>query len=272
MKRFLLTSFILSLLIFPQLVLAQNITIGGLEISIALLTLVIFSLIIVFLAVGIKFPKARGLPIGMILFALFLLLVFLLPQLSGVEFQIPSNWQQFELPGIVVDIFKILGLPGDWLWMPAFIYLVLIPFVTIFILVYAFLKEINLFPATPNISRVLSFLITFLTIPFGLFAKLINVLFAVFVGLYAVILFSAMFILSAFFMAFKRTAVSYGAAVEAKREAQLKKLYDDIAKINERLANPDISAEERLRLTEERKKKARAIQSLGGTVSPEWTQ
>jgi coenzyme F420-reducing hydrogenase delta subunit len=73
-------------------------------------------------------------------------------------------------------------------------------------------------------------------------------------------------------MAFKRTAVSYGAAVEAKREAQLKKLYDDIAKINERLANPDISAEERLRLTEERKKKARAIQSLGGTVSPEWTQ
>lgn len=234
MKKFLLTVFTFILLL-PQLALAQEINIGGFEISIALLTIIIFVLIILFLFIGIKGPKI-GLPIGMILFALFLLIVFLFPSFSGITFNVPSDWRRFELPEIVVTIFEILGISRDWLWLPAFIYLVLIPFAVIFILVYAFLKELRLFPASPNLARTIAFLVTFLTIPFGLFAKFINVMFAVFLGFYAVLLFVAMFILSAFFLAYRGVSVAYG-RVEIVRTItdELRRINSEIAKLERAL-------------------------------------
>ncbi len=221
--------FILSLLtIFPQVVLAQGITIAGFEIPFSILVVLVFSLIIIFLFLGTKFPGKF--PFGMVVFALFVIVFFLLPFFVSFEFVVPSSWQSFPLPEIFVTIFSILGVPRDWIVMPAFLYLFLIPFAVIFLIVYAFLKELNLFPTSKNISRTLAFLVTFLTIPLGLFAKFIGFVFAVFVGLYAIVLFIVMFIASAFFL-------SYGGALRAFGKTEIvRTITSELSDINREIA------------------------------------
>jgi len=229
MKKLALLFFTLALLLIPQIAFAQTVTIGGIEISIAVLTLIIFALIVIFMFVGVKFGGTKF-PIGIILFALFIVLIFFLPWLTGVAFEVPSDWQVYPFPQIVIDVLSIIGFPSLWLYMPAFLYLILIPFSVIFIIVYAFLKEMNIFPTSKNIPRTLAFLITFLTVPFGFFAKFITVIFAVFIGLYAVGLFAAMFILGAFFMA-------YGGVRRKYSEADLVRSIDsDINDLNRQIA------------------------------------
>ena len=108
------------------------------------------------------------------------------------EYQLPSNFKQKPIRGIFSDILLFLGIPGDWLFVPAIIYLFFVPFIGIFVIVYGFLGEMRIFPANPRINIVLALVFAFATIPIGAFVKLVSLMFSV-LGIYSVGAFGLLF-------------------------------------------------------------------------------
>jgi hypothetical protein len=92
-----------------------------------------------------------------------------------------------------------------------------LPFAAIYTLVWAFLQSLGIFAnVSSSVNRILAFIIAFLTIPFGLFAKFVWILF-VFMGGWSVVIFAATFIVGIFFR---------GATVARKEYTEYKKLVD----------------------------------------------
>ncbi|MEM7821697.1 MAG: hypothetical protein QXX38_02705 [Candidatus Aenigmatarchaeota archaeon] len=164
---------------------------------------VIFILIfiLILLAVGGVLPKPKGrVSGGLILFLILVVLLFIIPQF--VEFpqylQIPESFKYRELPEPAKDALQFIGLPREWGYVPAIIYLFILPFAAIYTLVWAFLTSINIFEGMGKVNRVLALIIAFITIPMGWFVKIVWILFS-FLGAWSVVIFAATFIIGIFF-------------------------------------------------------------------------
>jgi hypothetical protein len=171
------------------------------------------------LAVGgvIKRPTG-GAPWFLIFFIALIILLFVIPQLIPYPqyLEVPANFKVAPLPSFVSQVFTMLGLPIDWMYVPAIIYLFILPFAAIYTLVWAFLQSLGIFAnVPPSVNRVLAFIIAFLTIPMGWFVKLVWLLFS-FMGAWSVVIFAATFIVGVFFR-------GYGKAVEERYSAMGKR-------------------------------------------------
>ena len=105
-----------------------------------------------------------------------------------------------------------MGLPAEWGYVPAIIYLFILPFAGIYTIVWAFLETLKIFKQK-NINRTLALIITFLTIPVGLFVKMVWVLFS-FMGAWSVAIFTATFVVGIFFKGYGITYKEYYNSIE----------------------------------------------------------
>lgn len=136
---------------------------------------------------------------------IILILIFAIPYILLTYFseyfpsyaEVPENFKIAKLPDPIGKAFTLLGLPEEWSYVPAIIYLFIIPFVGIYTVVWSFLVATKIFDE-PRVRRLLAFLITFLTIPVGWFIKLVWLLFAA-MGAWSIAVFAMMFIVGVFF-------------------------------------------------------------------------
>jgi len=183
-----------------------------------------------------------------------MLLVLGVVSLSGctsIQFNRVSN--SVTPSGIFHNITNLLidfGLPEEAVKFPNIIWRVITPFLSVWLIVYAFMKELRIFRRTRWINGILSLLIVISTIwPLGFFISVVNWLFS-FLSIWAVIVFVAMFTVGVYFLYIKRSHEwGTGAAVAGAHQDMVKGLKDDLAskrlelielreKIS-RTANPD---------------------------------
>jgi len=218
MKKFFVSLFLFSVLL-ANTVLAQN---NVLDIVSSLLTqyigvvfIIIFVFILLLIGGVIKWPRFGGGIMPMIVFFILIVSVFVLPQF--IKFpdyvkNVPPDFKIYQLPPGSDTALQLMGLPAEWAWIPAIIYLFILPFAGIYTLVWAFLTTLAIFPQT-NINRILALIITFLTIPTGWFIQVVWALFS-FMGLASVLVFAATFIAGIFF---------HGAGIAAKQHMEFRK-------------------------------------------------
>jgi len=174
-----------------------NSLIGGIA---SVIFIVIFVIILLVLGGVLKRPGV-GIPGFLILFIILVIALFIVPMFVPYPqyLEIPENFKIAPLPSYAAQAFQMLGLPSEWMYVPAIIYLFILPFAAIYTLVWAFLQSLGIFTNVPSsVNRVLAFIITFLTIPMGWFVKLVWVLFS-FMGAWSVVIFVATFLLGVFF-------------------------------------------------------------------------
>jgi len=216
MRTYLLAVFLLFTLLLANSTFAQQqqpiINLGqGVDLTSTLGTIltnyigIIFILIfiVILLVIGgvIHLPTSGGGSIlALIIFAVLLILVFVFPQYINFPdylTTVPSNYQIWPLPGPAVQAITMLGLPSSWGYVPAIIYLFILPFAAIYTLFWAFLTSLRIF-SQPNVNRMLSLIVTFITIPIGWFTRMVWALFA-FMGAWSIAVFAVMFIAGIFF-------------------------------------------------------------------------
>jgi len=195
--------------------------------------------IFVIIIIAMIWERKRGtnFPIGMAVFILIIILLFVLPIfIKYPEYPIPPpEWKLISFPPYIKVFFTVLGLPEEWLAMPAFLYYFLIPFIAIWIIVYAFLKQIKIFGEETKWYRVLSFLVTLSTIPLGFFIKIVALMFAL-MGAWSVALFATAFVIGAFLISYRTTSVQYYALQATKRrEEALRKLYKELEEVRRKM-------------------------------------
>jgi len=225
-KRFgaliLFYSLLLSLA-FAQTANDFNSLIGG---SVSVVFIIIFVIILLILGGVIKKPSGGGISGFLILFIVLVILLFVIPMFVPYPqyLEVPANFKIVPLPSYAAQVFMMLGLPEEWMYVPAIIYLFILPFAAIYTLVWAFLQSLGIFTNVPSsVNRILAFIVTFLTIPFGWFVKLVWVLFS-FMGAWSVVIFVATFVIGVFFRGLIVSRKEYEEyrklALQSKKEAQ----------------------------------------------------
>jgi len=183
----------------------------------AIIVIVAFVLILLWLGGVIKRPRIVGLPLGAIVLLILIILLFVVPAKIDIPTPLPvkDEYKIYPLPEVVKKVLSVVGLPGEICgYAPAIIYYFILPFAGIFAIVWAFLKELNIFTkVSDNVNKVLAFVITFSTIPIGIFVKIAWLIFGL-LGIYSVVIFAAIFIVAAFFK---------GAGVVEKEIAEYKR-------------------------------------------------
>lgn len=156
--------------------------------------------ILILLAIGgvLHWPSGGGF-LRIVGFLVLIALLFIIP--AFVEYPqywpVPENFKYWYLGKGAEMVIRGMGLPAEWAYAPAIIYLFILPFAGIYTLVWTFLISLGIFPQR-NVNRVLALIITFLTIPIGLFIRMVWILFA-FMGAWSVAIFTAMFVAGLFF-------------------------------------------------------------------------
>jgi len=197
--------------------------IGGITSVVFILAFVI---ILLFLGGVIKMPSIKGIPSSLILFVVLVVVLLIVPMYVPYPqyLEIPTNFKITPLPSYAAEVFKMLGLPEEWMYVPAIIYLFILPFVAIYTLVWAFLQSLGILSNVPSsINRVLAFIVAFLTIPMGWFVRFVLVLFG-FMGVWSVLVFVATFAVAVFFRGLSVSTREYEEyrklALRSKQEAQ----------------------------------------------------
>jgi hypothetical protein len=195
--------------------------------------------ILILLAVGgvIKRPRA-GAPWGFLtLFIILVIILFVVPFFIPYPqyLSVPDSLKQGgKLPPLASQVLVMLGLPEDWTYIPAIIYLFILPFAAIYTLVWAFLQSLGIFTNVPSsVNRILAFIIAFLTIPFGWFVKLVWILFS-FMGAWSVVIFVVTFIVGVFFRGFGVARREYALALKTY-ESIHKELLDKLTELKKRV-------------------------------------
>ena len=202
MKKYLLT-ILIALLLFLQPVFAQansNFWSG----IYSVVFIIVFILIL--LAVGgvLHFPS-MGTSGHWLSVIIFFIIVFILPYVFTTYlsdyfpsyYTVPDNFKIYPLPSYASQALEAIGLPSDWMYVPAIIYLFILPFAGIYVLVWAFLIELKIF-SNKNVNRLLALIITFMTIPIGWFTKVVILMFAG-IGIWSLVIFVAAFVLGILF-------------------------------------------------------------------------
>jgi hypothetical protein len=246
-----LFSLILLLFLFSSPVLAQdflNTITSIITPYIGVIFILIFVLIL--LALGGVLPKPKtGFPLGLIAFLVLIVLLFVIPQF--VEFpqylEVPQSFKHKKLPEPAKDALELIGLPREWGYVPAIIYLFILPFAAIYTLAWAFLASLGIFPQA-NVNRILAFIIAFITIPMGWFTKMVWVLFS-FLGAWSVAVFAATFLVGIFY---------HGAGVVAKKQQEFKKYAYNVRRRMEQMIE-ELSDMKKLPLTERKARLSRFL-------------
>jgi len=230
-------------------VLAQDLTNTVINI-ISQLSGIIFIIIFIFilLIIGgvIKRPSGRF-SWSLILFLSLIVLLFILPQFVPFPayLEVPASFKVYPLPSYASAVFEMLGLPSDWMYVPAIIYLFILPFAAIYTLAWAFLQSLEIFTnVSSSVNRVLAFIIAFLTIPIGWFTKIVLVLFS-FMGVWSVVIFTATFIVGLFFRGYGIARKEYALTLKTY-ESVGKELSDRLSELQKRvdeLSSSDIERE-----------------------------
>jgi len=233
---FLFYSLLISLS-FGQQTAEINNLIGG---AVSLIFILAFIVILLVLGGIIKKPSGRSIPGFLIFFIILIIVLFVIPMFIPYpqHLEVPGNFKIAPLPSYAAKVFIMLGLPEDWVFVPAIIYLFILPFAAIYTLVWAFLQSIGIFTnVSSNVNRVLAFIVTFLTIPMGWFVKLVWVLFS-FMGAWSVVVFVATFIIGVFFRGFGVAKREYSLALKTYEsvgkdlEAQISELQKKVEELN----------------------------------------
>jgi hypothetical protein len=221
-----------------------NSLIGGL---VSVVFIVIFVIILLILGGVIKKPTGGGIPGFLIMFIVLVILLFVIPMFVPYPqyLEVPANFKIIPLPSYAAQIFMMLGLPEEWMYVPAIIYLFILPFAAIYTLVWAFLQSLGIFTNVPSsVNRVLAFIVAFLTIPFGWFVKLVWVLFS-FMGAWSVVIFVATFVIGVFFRGFGVARKEYVQALKTYENVgkELQSKLNELQKRVDELSSEDIERE-----------------------------
>jgi hypothetical protein len=227
-----LLGFILTIIFLSNFVTAQVIDLTAEE----LYAIAVILLVIVAIAIAAGWRVKVGIPTGMIVFGLIVLLLVIFPFIAKIpeKVVIPENWKLAKLPDFFVKGMVYLGLPKEWGYVPAFIYLVLLPFTAIFAVTWGFLRQLGIFEE--KVIRVLSLLIAFSTIPLGILTKVVYFYLGI-SGFLAISTFVVTFMLGLFLLAFRKVSVYElkTTSIRALRK-RLGDLYKQYTKIEEELA------------------------------------
>jgi len=224
--RQILVGLLLFSLLFANIVLAQQQTLDILSPITAFLTnrdvvaiLFVFLFVFFLLLIGGAIPKlSSGFPLGLIAFLILIALAFILPQfVTFPDYMkvVPDSFKYWKLPDAAIEALQLIALPAEWGYVPAIIYLFILPFAAIYTLVWAFLQLLNIFPQS-QVNKMLALIITFLTIPMGAFVKMVWVLFG-FMGGWSVAIFAITFIVGILFR---------GGAIATKEISEYRKYAD----------------------------------------------
>jgi len=221
-----------------------NSLIGGL---VSVVFIVIFVIILLILGGVIKKPSGGGISGFLILFIVLVILLFVIPMFVSYPqyLEVPANFKIAPLPSYTAQVFIMLGLPEEWMYVPAIIYLFILPFAAIYTLVWAFLQSLGIFTNVPSsVNRILAFIVTFLTIPFGWFVKLVWVLFS-FMGAWSVVIFVATFVIGVFFRGFGVARKEYVQALKTYENVgkELQSKLNELQKRVDELSSEDIERE-----------------------------
>ena len=243
-------------ILFLAISIAQEVTppsiTGGINVNELISSLVSVIFIIVFILIlltigGVLKLGGGKIPRFLIFFIGLIVVLFVLPQFLPYPqyLEVPGNFKIAPLPSYASQVFIMLGLPQEWMYIPAIIYLFLLPFAAIYTLVWAFLQSLGIFTNVPSsVNRVLAFIIAFLTIPIGWFIKLVWILFS-FMGAWSVVIFAATFIVGIFFRGYGVVGKEYALALKTY-ESVHKELVNKINELKKRvdeLSSDDIERE-----------------------------
>ena len=206
-----------------------------------------FILVLLWLGGVLKFGRTRA-PWGLILFIIFLISLIAIPYFVPYPqiLEVPESWKYQELPEIVKKIFVYLGVPKEWAYLPAIIYLFIIPFAAIYTITWAFLTNLKIFGDSKqamNAYKVLAFLIAFSTLPLGYFVRIVQVLFAI-NGIVGIVVFSAVFILGVLFRGYGRVSTEYYKTALEKMATKAKNAGAMIREIKSRLDRNELTEEQ----------------------------
>jgi len=182
-----------------------------------IILILVFILILLWLGGVVKFGGGR-ISWFFIIFIVGIILLFVIPQFVPYPtyLEVPESFKAYPLPSYASQFLEMLGLPSEWMYVPAIIYLFILPFAGIYTLVWAFLVSIKIFEGVPSsVNRILAFVITFLTIPVGWFTKIVWIVFS-FLGIWSVVIFGITFIFAIFFR-------GYGVVEEERYKSMSKK-------------------------------------------------
>lgn len=160
-----------------------------------------FIVILLWLGGVIKIRIGSKVGLSFLLFLIIIILSFVIPQIIPYPtfLEIPPDLMVVPLPKYAAQALIMMGLPQEWMYFPAIIYLFILPFAGIYTIVWAFLSSIRIFEGLPsNINKVIALVITFLTIPTGWFIRIVWVIFS-FIGVWSVVIFALIFLAVSFF-------------------------------------------------------------------------
>lgn len=207
--------------------------------AIAVILLVIFAI-----AIAAGWRARVGIPTGMIIFGMIVLLLVVLPFFVKIpeKVLIPERWKLTKLPDFWVKGMAYIGLPKEWGYVPAFIYLVILPFAAIFAVTWGFLRQLRIFE--DKVVRVLSLLITFATIPLGILTKMVYFYLGI-SGFVAISTFIVTFVLGVVLVGVRKVSVY---ELKLKSLRTLRKQLGDVYKQIEELRKQHAKAIEEGRL------------------------
>ena len=254
----------LSLLLLTNLASAQ--AISGDEIYGIIAILLVIAMILI--AAGFSPRVTTTFPIGLLIFIIIVIVLVIipivLPSFIGEKILekeiIKENWKLAPLPSWLSKVLIYLGIPSSWFYVPAFIYLFIIPFVSVFVIIYGFLKQLKIFdtPEGEKITRVLAFLFSLSILPTGFFARIVYYYFAI-SAFFGVGTFIAMFVLGMLLLGVKKTTFAYHEIrVISDIDKSLKKLQEEERHLIEQMKN---APPERIPQLRERLDKIRTTQS-----------
>ncbi|OGI15882.1 hypothetical protein A3K63_00780 [Candidatus Micrarchaeota archaeon RBG_16_49_10] len=147
------------------------------------------------------------------------------PGAGGPVPTFPSDLK--DVPQWLWDI--VIWVLAEWFGFDAttqnwfmFIWVGILPFFSVWIIVYAFLKELRIFRRTRKVNGILSFLIAFSTLPTHMFLWLVNVTFNL-MSFWAVLVFAFIFAVGIWKYGVVRRSQWTSAAATAEAEAVAKK-------------------------------------------------
>ena len=206
---------------------------------VSIVFIIVFIIILLFLGGVIKKPSG-GMLRFLIFFIILVVVLFVIPMFVPYPqySEVPENFKIVPLPSYAAQVFIMLGLPEEWMYVPAIIYLFILPFTAIYTLVWAFLQSIGIFTSTASsVNRILAFIVAFLTIPMGWFVKLVWLLFS-FMGAWSVVIFVATFIIGVFFRGFGVAKKEYSLTLQTYENvgkdllAQISELQKRVEELN----------------------------------------
>jgi len=122
----------------------------------------------------------------------------------------------------------ICGITGGWLTASKVLYMIILPFLSVWLIVYGFMAELRIFRRARKVNGLLAFLIAFSTLPTHLFFWYVNIIFNI-LGIWSVVAFGLIFLSGTWYYFIRRKSDWVSEASIAQTEAAgLKSIRDEL--------------------------------------------